>query len=136
MSCGDKATQKVVLVGTTTFKELKSMFGEPKRVDTVKIPAVAASQVAVYSESQKYQIENDKVVAEFRAPYENEKSFLYWKHLCRHEKTTWRSLRRKVDNHLKAEEEFSCKQSRITVVYDPNVDKIVRVINYGVKHAP
>lgn len=135
-ACGDKATTKVVQLGRTTLSELKTLLGEPKRVDTFKTPALSSSQIVVYNENQKYQVEDDKVVATFRAPFEQEKSLLYWKHRCRNERTTFRSLKRKVDNHLKAEQEFACKQSRITVIYDPNVDKVVRVINYGVEDVP
>lgn len=126
MSCGDKVTEKAVILGKTTFTELKNLLGEPKRVDKV-----AAVKVAVYLENEKYQIENDLVVAKFRAPFEEEKSLLYWKHLCRDEVSTFRDLEKNVQNHLKAEQEFSCKTSRITVIYDPNIDKIVRVINYA-----
>lgn len=132
-ACGEKSTSKVVQIGRTTLSELKNLLGEPKRIDTFKTPALASSQIVVYDENQKYQVEDNKVVASFRAPFEQEKSLLYWKHRCRNERTTFRSLKRKVDNHLKAEQEFSCKQSRLTVIYDPNIDRVVRVINYGVE---
>lgn len=126
ISCGDKVTEKAVVLGKTTFTELKKLLGEPQRVDNV-----AAVKVAVYLENEKYQIENDLVVAKFRAPFEAEKSLLYWKHLCRDEAITFRDLEKSVENHLKPEQEFSCKASKITVIYDPNIDKIVRVISYA-----
>lgn len=127
-SCGNKVTESVVTVGKTSFNELKSLMGEPKRIDKDKNDT---KLVAVYSDDQKYQVENQVVVAQFRAPYEAEKSFLYWKHFCRNEETTLRDLESKKETHQKPEQEFSCKASKVTVIYDPNIDQIVRVINYA-----
>lgn len=126
VSCGDKAKDKVASVSGTTVSQLKKLFGQPKRVDSID-----NQQVFVYSEDKKYQVVNEKVVAEFRAPFDEEKSLLYWKHFCRDEETTLLDLERKNENHQKPEQEFSCKTSKVTVIYDPNVDKVVRVINYG-----
>ena len=125
-NCGNKLTENVVTVGKTSFNELKTLMGEPKRIDKDN-----KNLVAVYSEDQKFQVENQVVVAQFRAPYDAEKSFLYWKHFCKNEETTLRDLEQKKDSHQKPEQEFSCKTSKITVIYDPNIDQIVRVINYA-----
>ena len=88
-------------------------------------------EVLSFKDNQKFQIQNDVVMAGFRNPTEEEKSLIYWKHALRDCETTYTELFKPKDSHLKAEKQLSCAELGVSVIYDPNVDQVTRVVDHA-----
>ncbi len=123
VACG--APKQSVQYGMTTKSALVAMKGEPESVE--KPVAKSDLSVLVYEEEQKFQIENDLVVAGFRKPVSDETSLLYWRHKFKDCHTSFIALK-KADNHLKAEKELKCEKTGISVIYDPSSDQVTRIV--------
>jgi hypothetical protein len=123
VACG--APKQSIQYGKTTKSALVEMKGEPESVER---PIDKSDiSVLVYEENQKFQISNDLVVASFRMPVSDETSLLFWRHKFKDCPTSFLDLK-KADNHLKAEKEFKCEKTGISVIYDPNSDQVTRIV--------
>ncbi|MBY0517107.1 MAG: hypothetical protein K2P81_09375 [Bacteriovoracaceae bacterium] len=122
-ACG--APKQSVQFGKTTKAGLIEMKGEPE--STEKPVAKSDLSVLVYEEDQKFQIENDLVVAGFRKPVNDETSLLYWRHKFKNCQTSFQELK-KLDNHLRPEKELKCEKTGVSVIYDPNSDQVTRIV--------
>jgi hypothetical protein len=127
MSCSGQSP--LVEFGKTSRSQLKSQLGEPQRVEN---PAPKV-EVLVYEDNKKFQIQEDTVVAGFREPTEEEKVLLYWRHQFRDCATTTTELAKPAESHLQAEKQLSCEAQGISVIYDPNIDQVTRVVEHAKK---
>ncbi len=125
-SCGPQGLK--MDFGKLTTKDLKAQKGEPSKIET---SLVKEKQVYIYDEDEKYQIDGEYVEARFRRPTKEEESFLYWKHKFKRKKTTLRRLPVPEGSHLEPEQELICLKLGISIIYDPNIDKVVRIIEYA-----
>lgn len=126
LACGEKSQS--IRYGETTRAALITEKGEPERVEK----PIEASEVLVYPDNQKFQVTNDVVTAGFRDPSPEETSLLYWRHRFQTCTTSFNELQ-KSDTHLKALKELSCPSEGTSVIYDPNTDQIIRVVNHAEK---
>ena len=124
MACGEKSTP--VKYGLMTKAALISEKGEPQSVEK---PTTTA-EVLIYPDNQKYQVSKDVVVAGFRDPSSEEKSLLYWRHQFKDCSTSFKEMQ-KPDNHMHALKELSCAKLGLSVVYDPNIDQVTRVVEHA-----
>ena len=113
--------------GKLSSKDLKSQMGEPVRVETNQ----DGKEVYVYPEEQKFQVNDEIVEAKYRKPTPQEEYLLYWRHKFKKKKTVLKRLPVPKDSHLMAEQELSCPEEGITIIYDPNIDKVVRIFEYA-----
>ncbi|MFZ4713272.1 MAG: hypothetical protein ACOYL6_06160 [Bacteriovoracaceae bacterium] len=126
-SCGPSGLK--LDFGKLTSKELKDKLGGPIRVEST----AQGKEVYVYPDDKKFQVDDEIVDASFRKPTAEESSLIYWRHKFKKKKTNLRRLPLPKDSHLMAEQELSCLQEGTTIIYDPNIDKVVRVIEYAKK---
>ena len=125
VSCADQV--KLIDYRKTSKRELQSQIGEPTKVEN-PLPSV---EVLTYENDQKYQVQADVVTAGFRKPTEEEKSLLHWRHTLRDCQTTFTELSKPKDSHLMAEKQLSCPELGVSVIYDPNVDQVTRVVDHA-----
>lgn len=125
VSCAEQV--RTVHYGKTSKRELQTQMGEPIKVEN-PLPQV---EVLSFEDNSKYQIQNDIVTAGFRNPSEEEKSLLHWRHILRDCQTTFTELSKPKDSHLQAEKQLSCSELGISVIYDPNVDQVTRVVDHA-----
>ncbi len=125
VSCADQV--KIIDYGKTSKRELQAELGEPTKVEN----PVAKVEVLTYENDQKYQVQDEVVTAGFRKPTEEEKSLIYWRHLLRDCQTTFVELSKPKDSHLQAEKQLSCSELGVSVIYDPNVDQVTRVVDHA-----
>lgn len=125
VSCAEQV--RSVQFGKTSKRELQAQMGEPIKVEN-PLPQV---EVLSFEGDSKYQIQDDIVTAGFRNPNEEEKSLLYWRHAFRDCQTTFTELSKPKDSHLHAEKQLSCIELGLSVIYDPNVDQVTRVVDHA-----
>ena len=124
VSCGNKA--KSVKYGQTTTSDLIVLKGEPLKEEDLSIPQ---SKMLIYENDEKYQVEKDIVVNSFRNPKQDERMLLYWKHKypdCSFEIQKVNQAK----THQKGEEELRCSSAGLSVIYDPNIQQVIRVVEY------
>ncbi len=124
-ACGNKA--KSIKYGEMSVSDLVASKGEPIKEEEIPRPD---GKMYIYENNEKYQIENGVVVNSFKNPNKDEKMLLYWKHKYEDCHFTIKQLDQKV-LHLKPEEEYNCKAAGITLIYDPNIEQVVRVVEYA-----
>jgi|688.fasta_scaffold1085508_1 hypothetical protein len=124
ISCGERNTR--IKYGSTSRAALVSLKGEPQ---TIERP-ISTAEVLIYENDEKYQISQEVVVAGFRNPAKDERSLLYWRHQFKDCVTSFKEMQ-KPDNHLHALKELSCAKSGLSVIYDPNVDQVTRVVEHA-----
>lgn len=125
VSCGNKS--KSTKYGEMLVSDLVASKGEPEKKETL---SGAEREMYVYEDNEKFQIEKGIVVNSFRTPHGDEKMLIHWKHKypdCRFE---IKKLDQKVI-HQKVEEEYKCLSAGISVIYDPNIEQVVRVVEYA-----
>lgn len=123
-SCSEQS--KRVKYGTTTREELTSELGEPEKIENPK----TTIEVLVYKNNQKFQVTKKIVVAGMRDPKNEEKSLLYWKHTYKDCQTTTTVLKVSDGSDLQAHKQFGCSSLGQFVVYDPNIDQVIRVVDH------
>lgn len=121
VACGAK--KEGIRYGETTKAALISEEGEPQSIETPR-PSV---EILQYEGEQKYQVQNDLVVAGFRNPLKEEKALLYWRHKFKDCKTEFTELT-ETKTHLKPEKQLRCASLGINVIYDPNTDQVTRIV--------
>ncbi|MFP5457272.1 MAG: hypothetical protein ACLGG7_00940 [Bacteriovoracia bacterium] len=124
LACGERSQS--IRFGETTRAALITEKGEPERVEK----PIEASEVLVYPDNQKFQVTNDIVTAGFRDPSPEEASLLYWRHRFKDCATTFKELQ-KSETHVRALKELSCPTEGVSVLYDPNTDQVIRVVNHA-----
>lgn len=127
-SCSGKSS-KAVDYGVTTSAQLKEMKGEPEALQLKD--AAHSAEVLVYPDNEKFQIEKDVVVAGFRNPSAQERSLLYWRHKFKDQETSFQAASSSAVGHLPGEMELKSAEAGITVIYDPNVDAVTRVVEHA-----
>ncbi len=120
-ACGAK--KEGIRYGETTKAALVSEVGEPISVESPR-PSV---EILKYDGDQKYQVQSDLVVAGFRNPQSEEKALLYWRHKFKDCKTEFTELA-ETKTHLKAEKQLRCASLGLSVIYDPNIDQVTRIV--------
>jgi hypothetical protein len=129
-SCGPGQAKNIFL-GLTTKKELKQEQGEPLKIEQV---SSGKKEILIYPEDVKYQVEDEIVVAKFRTPQtDEEKSLIYWRQKFKNKKLTVSEIKVEKQSHLKPEQEMIWAEMGVTVVYDPNIDLVVRIFEYEAK---
>ena len=126
-SCADPAPQ--IRYGETTKAALVSEKGQPQSTER---PQGREVELLVYPDNQKYQISRDVVVAGFRDPSSEERSLLYWRHQWKDCATSFTDLAA-PESHLRPEKELKCPASGLSVIYDPNIDQVTRVVEHAQK---
>lgn len=126
LACGERGQS--IRYGETTRAALVSELGEPEAIEK----PVEASEVLVYPDNQKFQVTNDVVTAGFRDPAPEERSLLYWRHKFEACATSFTELA-KSEGHIKALKELACARQGLSVIYDPNIDQVIRVVNHAEK---
>ncbi len=124
MSCGQKSSS--IKYGSMTKAALIAEKGAPLSTDR----PIPKTEILLYPNNQKYQVNGDKVTASLRDPLPEEKTLLYWRHQFKNCQTTFTEMNKSKD-HTFASKELSCAKSGVSVVYDPNVDQVVRVVEYA-----
>lgn len=125
VACGNKS--KSIKYGEITSADLVAIKGEPIKEEALSTPD---SKMYIYEDNEKYQIKNDVVVNSFRTPVGDEKMLIHWKHkysTCIFEIS---QLDQKV-LHQKPEQEHKCVSAGISLIYDPNIEQVVRVVEYA-----
>lgn len=119
-----------VKFGLTTAAQLKESKGEPVSLQSLDKEQVG--QVLVYPKNEKFQINKEEiVVASFRDPTENERSLLYWRHQFQGKETSFSEIKTTAESHTGPEMELKCPSLGVSVIYDPNVDAVVRVVEHA-----
>jgi hypothetical protein len=124
-SCGPGPLK--LSLGKLSSKDLKTQMGEPVRIESNQ----DGKEVYVYPEEQKFQVNGETVEAKYRKPSPEEEFLLYWRHKFKKKKTVLKRLPIPKDSHVMAEQELSCPEEGITIIYDPNIDKVTRVYEYA-----
>jgi len=129
VACSGPRTGKVQF-GVTTAAQLKEARGEP--VSQQAVTAEHPSQVLIYPQDEKFQVEKDIVVAGFRNPTLAEQSLLYWRHRFQGKETTFTSLDQHTEHsHGASEMQLRCPSEGLTIVYDSNRDIVTRVVEHA-----
>lgn len=124
-SCGNKS--KSIRYGEMTTSDLVALKGEPLKEEKLSGPD---SKMFIYEGNEKFQLKSDVVVSSFRRPVGDEKMLIYWKHKYSDCVFEVAKLNQKV-LHLKVEEEHKCVKAGVSVIYDPNIEQVVRVVEYA-----
>lgn len=124
IACGERSTR--IKYGSTSRAALVSLKGEPQSIEK----PISNAEVLIYADDEKYQISQDVVVAGFRNPSNDERSLLYWRHQFKDCSTSFKEMQ-KPDTHLHALKELTCAKSGLSVIYDPNVDRVTRVVEHA-----
>ncbi len=128
VSCADSGSKW--RYGETTKAALVAEKGPP---DSIERPLGGSkTEVLVYAGNEKFQVTNDVVVAGFRNPTEEERSLIYWRHYFKDCTTSFTELAA-VAGHLRPEKEFKCAHLGLSVIYDPNIDQVTRVVGHAEK---
>lgn len=128
LSCSGPKSNGVKF-GVTTAAQLKESKGEP--VSLQPLDEGQVGQVLIYPENEKFQINKDDiVVASFRGPTANERSLLYWRHKFQGKETSFKEINSISQSHSAKEMEFKCPSLGESVIYDLNLDVIVRVVEH------
>lgn len=125
VACGNKA--KSIKYGEMSVSDLVATKGEPIKEEEIPRPE---GKMYIYENNEKYQIEKGVVVNSFKNPSKDQKMLLHWKHKYSECHFIVKQLDQKV-LHLKPEEEYSCKSVGISLIYDPNIEQVVRVVEYA-----
>ena len=125
MGCADSSSK--IRYGETTKAALIAEKGQPTA--TEKPGGLVAGEILIYGEEQKYQVSRDVVVAGFRNPTSEERSLLYWRHQLKDCATTFLDVAA-ADSHLRPEKELKCAALGLSVIYDPNIDQVTRVVEH------
>jgi hypothetical protein len=128
-ACAD--SKAPITYGSTTKAALVAEKGAPQASE--KPIAGSPVEMLVYENGEKYQVSGDVVVAGFKEPLEEESSLLYWRHKLKDCPTTFEVIGDQAASHLHAEKELKCARDGISVIYDPNIDKVVRVVEHAKK---
>ena len=102
VSCGGKSSS--VNYGKTTRADLVAMKGEPIKETTAP---VKDTQILLYDDEEKFQVQNDIVTHQFKNPKGDEKTLIYWKHRFK-DCDTQTNVISKASGHVPAEYEMSC----------------------------
>lgn len=107
--------------GVTTAAQLQAEKGSPVAVER---PTTEA-RLLVYPEDQKFQVQQDVVVAGFRVPRPEERSLLYWRHKFQDCETSFTRAQAEGEMQLK------CQAQGMTVLYNSQADLVVRVVEHA-----
>jgi hypothetical protein len=125
VACGNKS--KTIKYGEITSADLVALKGEPIKEEPLSSPN---SKMFIYENNEKYQINDGVVVNSFRTPVGDERMLIHWKH--KYSDCTFQIT--KLDQkvlHQKVEEEHKCVSAGVSVIYDPNIEQVVRVVEYA-----
>jgi len=126
-ACGPKSIP--IEPGKTTKAALVSQKGEPQRVE--KPVGAEGPELLVYENDEKFQINREEIVeASFRDPTAEERSLLHWRHKLRACETEFVTAG-KATHDQQPLKELRCKSTGLVVIYDPNVDQVVRVVEHA-----
>jgi hypothetical protein len=120
------AEKSRVQVGVTSAAQLVEQLGSPQSIEA---PAPGV-QSYVFEQDVKYQVQDEVVVAQMREPVGEETSLIYWRHQFRDCATTFAPLG-SSDGHLEELMELACPEKGLKIIYDPNVEKVVRVVQHA-----
>jgi len=126
IATGCSEQSKRVKYGTTTRDELTSELGEPEKIEN----PITSTEVLIYKNNIKYQVTKKIVIAGMRDPKNEETSLLYWKHTYKDCQTTLTVLKSSEGSDLQPHKQFGCSQIGQFVVYDPNIDQVIRVVDH------
>lgn len=124
-SCGEKLLG--VNFGKTTKKELIASKGEPLEEQTV--PGSKSTEVIVFENNEKYQLEDGTVTHLMREPKGDETNLLYWKHKFKKCDTTTKQIS-KPTGHEFPEFQLTCSEMGLAVVYQSDSESILKVIEF------
>ena len=119
LGCARTHSSKVQY-GVTTAAALKADKGEPASVE--RPYPERQLEMMVYAGNEKFQVEHGVVIAGYRRPTPAERTLLYWRHKFRNCETTF------VPVVGQDEMELKCLQEGTTVIYNPQADAILRVV--------
>jgi hypothetical protein len=127
------AVDKHALVkpGKTTVSQLKATLGAPSRTDASSLRPSA--MIYEYPNHQTYQVEHGTVVAKNRPPEPQEVTLQYWRHTWQAKgvATRYEEVPGSMDPHGHAQYQLTAPSLKTSVIYDPNRDRVVRVVEYG-----
>ena len=123
------AKQSKVKYGVTTAAQLRAAMGEPLSQQATS--AQHPSEVVIYPEDERYQIEQNIVVAGFRNPTEQERTLLYWRHHFQGKETTFSATPSAAPSHVHKEMQLRCPSEGLTIIYDTNLDVVTRVVEHA-----
>jgi hypothetical protein len=120
-----------IIPGRTSATELFAEYGMPTH--SYQSESRPQAEVHQFQDSvrEAYQVENGKVVAQFRDPEPKEATLQYWRHLWRGKQTSYEELPGSQNPHGQAQYSFRNKTDHIAVIYDSARDRVVRVVRYG-----
>lgn len=130
VSCGgaNSGSVKKKKYGILTVSELISEKGEALSIVKSDTPNV---EFYNYENEEKYQIDKGIVVSSFREPAGDEKTLIYWKHKYSDCAIQVNALSQKSDTHTRPDEEYRCASEGVSLIYNPNIEQVVRVVEYA-----
>ena len=128
------STRPVLVMGQTTPAELAKKLGAPVR--TYHPQERTRAEVQVYPDARSFQIEEGKVVAEFRDPDpvstdQDESSLQYWMHRWKGKNTQLDEVPHSKDRHGRSLFILREVESRTAVIFDSAKGEVIRVVQYG-----
>lgn len=127
VACGPKSTP--VELGKTTKAALLESKGVPGLVETPL--GESGPELFVYENDEKFQINKAEIVeASFRLPTMDERILLHWRHKLQSCDTEFVAMSEGVGDQRPLME-LRCRARGIVVVYDPNVDQVIRVVEHA-----
>ncbi|MGZ3688506.1 MAG: hypothetical protein ACXWP5_03695 [Bdellovibrionota bacterium] len=125
-----RTSQGNVVPGKTTRSQLTSEIGSP--VSTAVPSANPASVLLDYHSDCSFQADSKTEIIQARIcePHGQERTLQYWRHKWRGVKTTLIPVAGSSP-HSEQLVQLQAPQLHTTVVYDPSLDRVVRVVNYG-----
>jgi hypothetical protein len=130
VSCAPKPSK--LRFGVTTKSELIELKGEP--LDETKFSQQSV-EVLTFENDEKYQIKKDVVESSWRRPTEEEKSLLHWKYKYKNEAVDFKPYEDgKQKSHEDRTVQYLLDNKGLTIVYDPQIDQVVRVLEYAQTH--
>jgi hypothetical protein len=130
VSCAPKPSK--LRFGVTTKSELIEVKGEP--LDEKKFTQQSV-EVLTFENDEKYQIKEDIVESSWRSPSEEEKSLFYWKYKYKNEVVDFKPHDDgKEKSHEERTVQYLLDNKGLTIVYDPQIDQVVRVLEYAQTH--
>jgi hypothetical protein len=121
---------QTIELGKTSRAELLLYRGEPQAIEKPQ----SSIEVMVYDKDLKYQISDNLVTHSMRNPTEAELHFLYWQNKFKNCETQLIEQASDPSAHMLPNKEFKCDSLGLSIIYDPNVDQVIRIIEYAQKN--
>lgn len=128
--CAKVDVQKVI-PGQDTEQKVVKLFGPPvERQESTLKPGVALLK---YGDDTQFQVEKGLITGTMRPPVGGEITLQYWRHEWRGREQVYEPAQGGNDAHGPQTYVLKAPALGASVVYDPQLDRVTKVVRYGAR---